>query len=359
MVEASRKGLTQAGHEVFIFAPGFPKYQDKSNDVFRIPSIILPNRPENPLAKIPPSSIHKQVRELELDLIHIFSVYNVGLLGLTSSKKFYLPRVFSFDNLFTEHTRYYRDSLKPFAKAWYISATKKIANQSNAVTVPSPSARKLAKMYGIVTPLEIVPMGINISDYSACPPDEVRRRFNIPHGQKIVLCVTRLDDENNIRFLLRAFKSVLQKEENLHLLIIGHGQQEDIYRKIVKKQAFSDNVTFGGFMPRGELNKLYGACDIFVYPSTSATQAIAVLEAMAGGLPIVAINRLGPADLVRDNENGYLVPLNEKQFADSILSLARNDKLINHFGRASKQIASRFTTTNCINHLIQTYNKVL
>jgi glycosyltransferase involved in cell wall biosynthesis len=214
-------------------------------------------------------------------------------------------------------------------------------------------------MYGIITPLEIVPAGIDITDYSANPPAQLRDRFHIPEGQKILLYVGRLDDENNIKFLLRSLKMALRKNENLHLLIIGRGQQEDLYRKIVKRQSLSDNVNLGGFMPRGELNKIYGACDMFLFPSTSATQAMAVLEAMAGGLPIIAINRLGPSDLVRDNENGYLVPLNEKRFSDSILLLAENEKLVNHFGRASKQIASRFTVRNCVNHLIKTYEKAL
>lgn len=358
-VEVFRKGLENIGHEVFVFAPNFPGYQDKSDKVIRVPSIVLPNRPENPLAKIPPHSFHKRVKELELDIIHIFSVYNVGLLGLYASKKLFLPKIFSFDSLFTEHTRYYRDIFKPLAKAWYIASTKKIANQANTTIVPSPSAYRLAKMYGIITPLEIVPAGIDITDYSANPPGELRNRFHIPEGQKILLYVGRLDSENNIKFLLRSLKMALQKNGNLHLLIIGRGQQEDLYRKIVKRQSLGDNVTFGGFMPRGELNKIYGACDMFLFPSTSATQAMAVLEAMAGGLPIIAINRLGPSDLVRDNENGYLVPLNEKQFSDSILHLAENEKLVNHFGRASKQIASRFTIRNCVNHLIKTYQKVL
>lgn len=359
VIEVYRKALERAGHEVYVIAPAFPKYQDISENIIRVPSITLPNRPENPLAKLPSSSLLRHIKSLELDVVHIFSIYNIGQFGMTVAKKLYLPKILSFDNLFTEHTRYYRDIYKPLAKSWHVSTTRKLANQANLVIVPSPSALQLAKMYGIVTPVEIVPAGIEMSEYSACPPSEVRDRFSIPVGQKILLYTGRLDEENNIRFLLKSFKSALQKDSDLHLLIIGRGPQEDLYRKIVKRQSFGDNVTFGGFMPRGELNRIYGACDIFLFPSTSATQAIAVLEAMAGGLPIVAINRLGPADLVRDNENGFLVPLNEKRFTDSILTLTENEKLIGHFGRASKQIASRFTLENCINHLIASYKTVV
>lgn len=358
-IETYRNELERYGHEVYIIAPSFPHYEDKSSNIIRVPSIFLPNRPEMPLAKPITGSDAKKINELDLDIIHTFSIYSVGSYGLKVSKSTHKPIVFSYDSLYTEHTKYYRPIIKPFAKSWHQNTSRQYANQCNAIIVPSPSAKKLILGYGIITPLFIVPVGINVDDYMSITPETLRSRFSIPSGQKIILSVTRIDEENNIRFLLRVFKEVWIKKENTHLLLIGRGPQEDIFQKIARSQPFTDNITFGGFMPKGELNKIYGACDLFVFPSTTATQALAVIEAMAAGVPVVAINRLAPSDIVRDGEDGYLTPLNEQVFSAKIVYLLENDKLRNHFGRIARANARKFSTENSIKHLLEVYKKIL
>lgn len=359
VIEAYRNGLEREGHEVFVIAPNFPHYEDKSKNIIRVPSLFLPNRPEIPLAKPIGGKFAKQIGDLELDIIHTFSIYSTGNYGLKIGKVTQKPIVFSYDSLYTEHTKYYRPIFKPFAKSWYQNTCRRHANQCNTVIVPSPSARKLALEYGIVSPLAIVPAGINTDDFVAITPDTLRSRFSIPSGQDIILSVTRIDEENNIRFLLRSFKEVWIKRENTHLLLIGRGPQEEVFQKIAQGQPFADNITFCGFMPKGELNKIYGACDLFVFPSTTATQALAVIEAMAAGIPVVAINRLAPSDIIRDGEDGYLTPLNEQAFSARILYLLQNNKLRNHFGRIARANAKKFSVQNSIIHLLEVYNKLL
>lgn len=358
-IEVFRKGLEAEGHEVYVVAPNFPHYEDKFKGVIRVPSTFLPNRPETPFAKPVTGKFVKEIQELELDIIHTFSIYSVGNFGLSIGKKLHKPIVFSYDLLYTEHTKYYRPIFKPFARSWYQNVSRNHANQYNAVIAPSPSAKKLAIASKIVTPVTIIPAGINVDDYTSITPETLRSRFSIPTGQQILLYVGRIDEESNIRFLLRAFREIWQKKENVHLLIIGRGTQENVIQKVVEKQPFADNITFGGFMPKGELNKVYGACDVFVFPSTTATQALAVLEAMAAGLPVVAINRLAPSNIIRDNEDGFLTPLNENTFSAKVIYLLDNPKIRNNFGRIARANSRRFSTRNCVDHLTEVYKRVL
>ena len=358
-VENYRKALHARGHDVYVVAPEFPHYQDQSDAIIRIPSVFLPNRPESPIAKPVGGKQKQQILELELDIIHTFSLYNIGLCALDLSKHSHKPLVFTFDALYTEHTKNYRPIFKPMARIWYQRALRHYANSSQTVIVPTPSVKNLACQYGIVTPVEIVPAGINADDYTAITPSTLRTKFSIPEGQRVLLYVGRLDEESNVRFLLRAFREVWFKRENTHLLIIGRGPQEDLFQKIVKRQPFGDNVTFAGFMPKGELNKVYGAADVFVFPSTTATQALAVIEAMAAGLPPVAINRLGPSNIIRDDEDGYLTPLNEKQFSDKIIYLLENDKIRNHFGRIARDHAKKFSIEHSVENLLKIYQQLL
>lgn len=358
MVETFRRQLTAMGHEVYVIAPEFTHYQDTNKNVIRVPSVFLPNRPENPLAKPIGGKAAKQIRDLDLDIIHTFSIYSVGSFGLTLSKSQHKPVIFTFDALYTEHTKYYRDFLKPMARGWYQKTSRRHANQCDAVLVPTPAAKKLVEQYRVVTPIHVVPAGVNIDDFTSITPRTLKNKFNIPEGQAILLYVGRLDEESNVRFLLRAFREVWYKKEDTHLLIIGRGPQEDVFQKIADKQPFGDHVTFGGFMPKGELNKVYGACDIFVFPATTATQAIAIIEAMAAGIPTVAVNHLAPANIIRDNEDGYLTPLNENTFSDKIVYLLENPKIRNHFGRTAREHAKHFSVQNSVKHLLTVYNQI-
>jgi len=359
MVESLRQNLEKLGSEVFIVAPEFPHYQDKENNILRVPSYFLPNRPESPIAKPIASKFYKTVENYELDIIHSFTVYTIGTFGLNCSKKFHKPIVFTFDTLYTEHTKNFRPLYKPFAKMWYQKQLISMANSCQLTLVPTPSTRSLAEEFGVITPIEILPSGVSVNDYTSITPAALRAKFSIPEGQSVLLYVGRLDEESNVRFLLRAFHEIYLRRENTHLLIIGRGAQEDLFQKIASKQPFGDNVTFAGFMPKGELNKIYGACDIFVFPSTTATQAIAIIEAMAAGIPVVAINRLAPSNIIRDDEDGYLTPLNEKVFADKILYLLENDKIRNNFGRVARAHAAKFSGDHSAKRLNDIYKKLL
>ncbi|MGI6371268.1 MAG: glycosyltransferase [Patescibacteria group bacterium] len=359
VVETYRRHLAKLGHDVFVIAPQFAKYKDSSKNIIRVPSVQLPNRPETPLARPITGRVLRTIKKLDLDIIHTFSIYSVGNFGLEFAKKTRRPAIFTMDALYTEHIKYYRDIFKPFARSWYIRQSRRHANQSTCVLVPTPSARRLVTKLGVVSPVHIVPAGVDVSDFSSTTPQALRDHFNIPAGQKILLFVGRLDEQSNIRFLLRTFREVWYKDEHVHLLLIGRGPQEDIFQKIVEREPFGDNVTFGGFMPKGELNKVYGACDLFLFPCTNATQAIVILEAMASGLPTVAINRLAPSDIVHDNEDGFLTPLNENAFSDRIIYLLRNPKIRLHFGRVARARAKAFSTQNSVLRLLNIYQKTL
>jgi glycosyltransferase involved in cell wall biosynthesis len=359
VVETYRRHLSKLGHDVFVVAPQFIKYKDSSENIIRVPSTYLPNRPESPLARPITGKALRIINKLELDIIHTFSIYNVGTFGLKLAKKTRRPAIFTMDALYTEHIKYYRDIFKPFARSWHIRQSRRHANQSTCVLAPTPSAKRLISQLGVVSPIHIVPAGVDVDDFSSITPQVLRDHFNIPEGQKILLFVGRLDEQSNIRFLLRAFREVWYKDEHVHLLIIGRGPQEEIFQKIVEREPFGDNVTFGGFMPKGELNKIYGACDLFLFPCPNATQAIVILEAMASGLPTVAVSRLAPSDIIHDNEDGFLTPLNENAFSDRIIYLLRNQKIRLHFGRVARARARTFSTQNSTLRLLNIYQKAL
>ena len=358
-VETFRKGLEHLGNDVYIFAPDFPKYIDHTPRITRFPSFFTPTRPDAPVA-LPILNKHwREIEKIGLDIIHTQHFFTLGSFGLQVGKKLRIPVVHTYHTLYTEYANSYTSFLRGIARWWLIRQSRVYANQCQTIIAPSPSMKKLIRQYGIVTPIEAIPTGIDPHAFTSFPPDNMRHKFSIPAGHRILLFVGRLGEEKNIRFLLRAFKIIWQRKEKVHLLFIGGGPQEEEYKKIVANQPFYDHVTFAGFLPKGETNKIFGACDIFVFPSITDAQGIVVTEALAAGTPVVAVNRLGPSDTVRDNEDGFLTPLNEQTFADKVIYLLENEKIRRHFSQAARNNAARFSSENSTRHLLEVYHRLV
>jgi glycosyltransferase involved in cell wall biosynthesis len=358
-VETFRKGLEHLGHDVYIFAPEFPRYVDHNPRVMRFPSFFTPARSDAPIA-LPILNKHwQEIEKIGLDIIHTQHFFTLGSFGLQAGKKLHIPVVHTYHTLYVEYTNTYAPFLRGFARWWLIRKSRIYANQCQTIIAPSPSMKKLIRQYGIVTPIEAIPTGIDPDAFTSMTPESLRHKFSIPADRHVLLFVGRLGDEKNIRFLLRAFKIIWQRREKTHLLFIGGGPQEEEYKKIVANQPFHDHITFAGFLPKGETNKIFGACDLFVFPSITDAQGIVVVEAFAAGIPVVAVNRLGPSDIVRDNEDGFLTPLNEQAFADKVIYLLENEKMRRHFGQAARNNALRFSSANSTRHLVEVYQRLI
>lgn len=358
-VEMFRRELTKLGHEVTVFTPEFSGYIDTRPNIVRLPSFITPSRPDTPIIYPLTKSRLQKLEQYEFDIIHTHNFINLGVTGLNLGQKFHIPVVNTHHNLYTDYSTLYAKWLKGIAKSWLLNKCRLYSNSCQGIIVPTPSLKELLIQYNIVVPIEIIPSGIDLQAYTSSPPVTVFNQFHIPKGRKIILYSGPISEESNIRFLLRSFKILLNKIDDIHLVLNGGGPETELFERIISTQSFADNVTLTGLLPKGEANKLIGIADIAVSPSTVDTQGISITEAMAAGVPTIAVNRLGPADIIRDGEDGYLVPLNEDAFAGRIKYLLEHPKLRSHFGLAARKNAARFDIKRCSKHLEQYYSNII
>lgn len=359
-VETFRKELERRGHEVYIFAPEFPGYKDHNPRVYRFVSFFYPSRPDAPICWPIPIPPYRKIADLNLDIIHTQHFFTMGSLGLKVGKKLQIPVVHTYHTYYEKYVATYAPMfLKNIAKSYALWKSRAYCNACDQIISPSPSMKKVLKSYNIKTSIEPIPTGIDIGAFRAMPPDELRGKYGIPADRKILLFVGRLGEEKNIKFLLQAFERIHKRRPDTHLLLIGGGPSEEEYHQIVERSEYRDNITFTGFLKKGETNRIFGACDIFITACATDTQGIVIVEAMAAGIPTVAIDELGPSDIIRDNEDGYLVPLNLSAFTDKILYLLEHDKIRMHFGQAARHNARRFSTENCTDHLLAIYQRLV
>lgn len=164
----------------------------------------------------------------------------------------------------------------------------------------------------------------------------LRRRFGIREDSgPVILTVARIIPVKQPLMLLEAFQ-ILRSSRRCTLLIVGSGELEGAIRAQVRKHRIPD-VVMPGFVNQSEIAQAYACGDIFALPSSSETWGLSVNEAMNFGLPVVVSDKVGCAvDLVRDGENGYVIPFHSPEvLADRLARLVDSAEMRRRFGQAS------------------------
>jgi glycosyltransferase involved in cell wall biosynthesis len=171
----------------------------------------------------------------------------------------------------------------------------------------------------------------------------LQQAFGIRSSGPVIVAVSRLVAKKEPLLLLEAFRRVRERQE-CSLLLVGSGELEGSLKRMIEDKRIPD-VTIAGFLNQGAIARAYAAADIFALASSAReTWGLAVNEAMNFGLPIVVTDKVGCAtDLVRDGENGYVVPSqNVVGLADRLAQLVASAETRHRFGQASRKIVDHW-----------------
>jgi glycosyltransferase involved in cell wall biosynthesis len=190
-------------------------------------------------------------------------------------------------------------------------------------TLASAMEKMLGRRYRI---MEIIPNGIDPAWLEKGPtPRTAALRGGAKH---VIGTVGRLVPQKSTRTLLQATPRLLAAEPSTRIIVVGDGPLMPELKAQAGELGIGQSVSFLGYS--GDLVSIYSALDVFVLPSRYEGFPIALLEAMAMGIPVVATNILGNTDAVEDARNGLLVPYDSPQeLASAILQLLSDDRLRN------------------------------
>jgi 1,2-diacylglycerol 3-alpha-glucosyltransferase len=237
---------------------------------------------------------------------------------------------------------------------------------SDAVIAPSPKIKTLLKAYGVRKPIYVLPTGIRLQQFkrtktSARKARALRTRLAIQPRDKVLLFVGRLGREKNIDFLLRAFGVLRQRHTDVCFVLVGEGPIRDQLQSLATRIAPANAAIFTGAVAHAEIASYYQAADVFLFSSLTDTQGIVVLEAIASGLPVVALHDEAFTLMVKDRQNGVLLrrDASARRFAGAVDALLQDQAQWRRFSTASIRIARRFSEEHQAQQLASLYKRLI
>jgi glycosyltransferase involved in cell wall biosynthesis len=192
--------------------------------------------------------------------------------------------------------------------------------------------------------IDVVPHGINSNEYFLSKNEILKFKRSIGLDDSVAfLFVGRLaDPRKNLLLLLRAFK-IMCKDfgKSAKLVLVGAGGPLKI-KEIVNSLSVKENIILLGYVESDVLKKCYAACDVVVSPSLLEGFGLVLLEAMASGKPIVALDRGAISELVRDGVNGLLVKKQDPhELAVAMTFFVDHPDVIAEIGEKNREYASQ------------------
>jgi glycosyltransferase involved in cell wall biosynthesis len=319
-VEAFARAHRSAGHRVLIVAPTFPGASDREEDVVRVPAIQHFNGTDFSVAVPIPGYLHRSLESFCPDVVHSHHPFLLGDTALRIAAWRDIPVAFTYHTRYERYTHYVPGD-SPAMKRFVIDVATGYANLCDVTIAPSESIAEVIRNQGVRRPIEVIPTGVDTDLFARGDRAKARRSLGIPADAFVIGHVGRLAPEKNLRFLALAVARYLRADPDARFLVIGSGPSEaDVHRELRDAGCFVRLHMPGTREPPG-LVDLYHAMDCFAFASQTETQGMVLTEALAAGVPVVAVDAPGVREVVRDGINGHLLAV--ESAADFRAALAR------------------------------------
>lgn len=321
--------LVRSGDEVLIFAPSGAPASYAGARIHGVPGLPLPQYPQIRLCP-PHPGIGRALKRFGPDVIHIVNPAVLGPGGAFYARRLKIPLVASYHTNVAIYARFYGlDFLENAILRW----TRTWHNRAQVNLCTSEATRDYLLREGIKR-VRLWPQGVDARRFHPeRASHEWRSRLFGGHLEaKVLLYVGRLAPEKDIGHL----KVVLRGLPDARLAIVGDGPA----RKALEKEFRGTKTVFTGLLTGGELAAAYASADLFLFPSTTETLGMAMIEALSSGLPVVAARAGAAHEVVSEGESGLLYePGSDEELVGAVRRILDDDALHASLSREARAAA--------------------
>ena len=361
-IQTYQRTLAHHGIDVSLIAPDYGHLCTESW-ISRVPGRAVPGDPEDRLVhwKALCAAVDEAV-EFGCDLVHIQTPFLAHYAGLRAARRFAAPVIATYHTLFEEYFKHYvpflpGSLLRGLARGF----SRRQCNALDSVIVPSRAIHARLTQYGVTTPMHILPTGIPVRQPVALDARaQFRLRHGIPASRPLALFVGRVAHEKNIDYLFDVLAQARQTIPDLLLLVAGEGPALPSLRKSVIDKGLQANVQFIGYLDRHtELPACYAAADAFVFASRTETQGLVLLEAMAAGLPVVALAEMGTIDILGPRRGAVVPEDHPAVFAESLCSVLSDPALHQRLSHEGRNYAAEWSDESMALRMATLYRHII
>ena len=359
-IELMSNAYIAKGHEVIIFAPGYYDYVDDDQNIFRYKWVNLTYNMKFPIA-IPFSyKAGKMLKNFNPDIIHTHHPFVLGNVAHYYSDLLEKPLVFTFHTQYEMYSHYV-PLPTTLVKSYCRNSVKNFASKCDLITTPAQSISDLLKDYGIKNEITVIPNAIDLNAYKNINVEDIdnlKAELNLGDS-KVILYAGRIAPEKNLIFLLKSFKTLTERNMNVKLLIVGGGPQLQELKDFASENGLSDTVVFTGMIEYAKMPLYFKVADIFAITSVTEVKPLAILEALAASLPIVAVNAPGASDTLSQMYDGILTDVDNEAFSNGLIKVLTDNALYNKLVLGADQTAYKYSLDNISNDFIDLYQNTI
>ena len=360
-VTTLKKELTNLGHDVRILALSSDKKSYKKDNNYYISSVHIPIYPDIRYSFKKKDKYLDEIIEWKPDIVHVNTEFSTWKFARMIIEELKIPFVMTCHTVYEDYVKYICFN-KKLGKRLIKRLSNKYYKNTDTLIVPSTKLLEKEKEYGIKCPIKVIPTGIDLKKYqkriSEKDKEKILNKLGVSNNHKILVTVCRLGAEKNIDELLEYMPDLLDKDPKIQFIIVGDGPHKKNLVKKVKKLNLEDNVFFTGMIKPNEVYKYYQLGDIFVSASTSESQGLTYIEALANSLPLVCREDECLKDVIKSGINGYTYD-DKTEYIHYIIDILNDKKLKDSMKRESYKRSSNFSKETFGKEIEKLYKEVI
>lgn len=356
--------LVKHGHHVLVVTTELPSGSDYQDDALtvRIPGIDIKKLYGYRASTIYSFDGMKEIREFMPDVIHVQTEFGVGIFGRIVGEILNVPVCYTYHTMWTDYSHYLSRGVKPIdvvMKKIIEKISKIYGNSCAQLIVPSQKTADELSSYGIEKNMNVIGTGLVLDRFSPQHRNEeiiqdIKKTYELD-DHFVILFLGRIAQEKSIDVLIEAMEDIIKEREDALLLIVGGGPSLSTLKDLVKEKGLEDCVIFTGPKDSKLVPQYYHVADAFVSASTSETQGLTYIEAMASGLPVFARYDRNLEDVIKNGENGFFFETKE-ELIEELVSFDEEDKRISQQALIDSQ---QFSSEIFYEKILAVYQKAI
>lgn len=336
--------LKKSGNDVRILTLSSTGEERVDGDIYYLKSFsvnIYPGlRAKNPFS----FRFVKEIVDWGPDIIHSQTEFSAMLISKRIAKKLAIPHIHTYHTMYEDYLKYVFNG-KLISRRMANRIVKILLNSLDGVIVPTGKVKDALIRYGVVKDIFTIPTGVDISRFkrriSDAEKESILSKYNL-FGKRVLVYIGRIAEEKNIEEIIRYYSSVAKEESDIALLIVGGGPYLEKLTDLVKELELGESIKFTGMVEPEEVHKYYQVGQAFVTASTSETQGLTYIEALASGTPVICKYDSCIKDLIINYKDGFTFN-NEEEFHRAVDTVFSNEEALKSMAQEALEKAEEYS----------------